>query len=116
MSITDEDIELQARDLASTAYHEHPSNPSDCRKRIELGLDDEGTRCPCEDGWRDWTKAARTLAQRAEEKRLVAEAAEYAVRLSELTGLCFYVREADVIVRNPELLIEKLATKEGQDG
>jgi hypothetical protein len=57
-------------------------------------------------------------AQRAEEKRLVAEAADHAVGLTELTGVVFYVRDADVVVRNPDKLIElldKLAPKKWEE-
>jgi hypothetical protein len=46
-----EDPEEKARCAASDAYHDHPSNPSGCRVRIEEGLDPDGTRCPCEDDW-----------------------------------------------------------------
>ena len=50
----EEHPEEKARRAASEAYHEHPSHPSDCRVRIEEGLDSEGTRCPCEDNWRSF--------------------------------------------------------------
>jgi hypothetical protein len=53
MDLTDEQEEA-ARLLASEAYHDHPSHPSDCRVRIEERLDPEGSRCPCEDRWRDF--------------------------------------------------------------
>lgn len=50
------DPEEKAREAASNAYHEHPSHPSSCRVRIEEGLDPEGTRCPCEDNWREFVE------------------------------------------------------------
>lgn len=42
------------------------------------------------------------------EEKLLREKHEFAVTLSELTGLCFFVREGDIVVRDPEDLIEQL--------
>jgi hypothetical protein len=61
MSCTNEDIELRAMDLASTAYHDHQSHPSDCLVYEEHARDmgRTNTSCPCEDNWRDFMDQLR---------------------------------------------------------
>lgn len=58
--ITEQD-ELEAREMASQAYHDHPSHPSDCTVYEEHARDmgRNNARCPCEDNWKDFLKEDR---------------------------------------------------------
>lgn len=48
--------EEEAREIASNAYHDHPSNPSDCEayKEHATWRGQTNAKCPCENDWRDF--------------------------------------------------------------